>query len=410
MDEERLQGPETAGIASAQRTDGGRRAVLDVFIIGLVVLTGAALVLDLAGSADVSYAYSGDHMAATVVVFSALGALWWLNRRGATGLATWLCLLLILFPVSTLVEGAVFDRLLIIYAVPVVSAAFLLRPGASFLFAALALGAYTVTWFAHDKEPGFNYVSWFAIAGLSLVAYVVSATWQRSLDAQEEYRCELERDVVEREQAEQSLLARERELDELTDELQAARGRAADALAAVTELRDAAAAAHQRRVAALSDAVGRELGLSQRALDRLRLAAGVHDVGMACVPAAVLAGEGPLGEAASGLVRAHPEAVRPALERLAFPSAVVDIVAQHHERPDGSGYPRGLAAGEIRLEARILAVADSVAAMTAERPYRKSLEADEALEALRRGSGTRYDPAVVSACARVFEKGFAFEC
>jgi hypothetical protein len=408
MADERLQGPETADLVAAQRGDDGRRAILDVFIVGLFVLTAAAAVLSVLEFVHASYADAGADWVPTTIVLCGLGVLWWLNRRGHTALAAWLCLLLILFATSVLLEGTVLDRLLIIYALPVVSAAFLLRPGASFLFAALSALVYIVTWVSDDTEPGFNYVSLFVLAGLSLVSYLVAAYWRQALDAQEEYRRELERDVLERERAEARLVAREEELEELAGRLESVATRMADAVIAAVELRDPGTASHQRRVAGLSAAIGRELRLSRRTIHVLRVAAAVHDVGMAAVPQDVLDSPGPLSEADRALLRRHPEAARPVLERLESGGPVADIVTAHHERLDGSGYPRGLAGDDIRLEARVIAVADSVDAMMSDRPHRGALPRDEALASLRAGSGSLYDPEVVGACLRVFEGGFTW--
>ena len=408
MADERLQGPETADLVAAKRGDDGRRAILDVFIVGLFALAAAAVVLSLSQSFHASYAGAAQDSAMSVVVLGGLVIAWLANRRGRTTLATWLCLLLILLATALFLDGRVLDRLLIVYALPVVSAAFLLKPSAAFIFGGLSALAYTITWLAHDRVPGFNYLSLFVIAGLALVSYLVATYWREALEVQEEYRRELEQDVCERERAEEQLLAREHELEEAAARLRAAAAQMVDAMVAAVELHDPSTAGHQRRVAGLSAAIGEELHLSPRTMDTLRTAAVLHDVGMTAVPESILGKAGPLDDEESAVVRRHPEAARRILERLASGGLVADIVTEHHERVDGSGYPRGLSGEAIRREARIIAVADSVEAMMSGRPHRRALSRDEALAVLRRGSGTLYDAEAVDACLRVFEKGFAF--
>lgn len=409
MADERLQGPETADLVAAERGDDGRRHILHVFILGLFALTVAAAVLSLLEYSEAPYAGIVDGSLMSVVVLCCLIAIWWINRRGHTTLATWLCLLLILLATSLFMDASVLDRLFIVYALPVVSAAFLLQPGAAFLFAALSAGAYTLTWLADDRLPAYNYLSLFIIAGLALVSYLVAAYWRQALEVQEEYRRELERDVRERERAEEQLLAREYELERVADRLRGAMARMVDAMVAAVELHDPATAGHQRRVARLSSAIGEELRLPSRTLRSLRMAAALHDVGMTTVPVPLLTKPGPLDDAEYAVVKRHPEAARLVLEQLESGGVVADIVTEHHERVDGSGYPRGLAGDAIRREARVIAVADTVEAMMSGRPHRPAFSQEETLAALEAGSDTLYDPMVVSACLRVFAQGFVFD-
>jgi PAS domain S-box-containing protein/putative nucleotidyltransferase with HDIG domain len=180
-------------------------------------------------------------------------------------------------------------------------------------------------------------------------------------------------------------------------------------LAGVVEIRDPYTAGHQRRVAALSAAIAEEMGLPSERKEAVRLAALLHDLGKIAVPAEVLNKPGRLAELEMRFVRKHPWAGFKVLKDIPFPYPVADIVLQHHERVDGSGYPRGLKGEEIMLEARILAVADVVEAMCSHRPYRPPHRLEEVLSELERGKGSLYDPRVVEACLRLFrEKGFRF--
>jgi putative nucleotidyltransferase with HDIG domain/PAS domain S-box-containing protein len=181
------------------------------------------------------------------------------------------------------------------------------------------------------------------------------------------------------------------------------------AMSQVVEMRDPYTAGHERRVAELATAVGRDLGLTDAELDGLRLGALIHDIGKIAVPAEILAKPCRLSTVESNLLRQHPVAGHEILSVIDFGRPVAEIVLQHHERLDGSGYPHGLTTQDLLPEARILAVADVVEAMSSHRPYRAALGTDAALEELREGAGTRYDADVVTSCRRVLlEQGFRF--
>lgn len=180
---------------------------------------------------------------------------------------------------------------------------------------------------------------------------------------------------------------------------------AIQSLASALELRDSYTAGHQRRVAELAVAIGRHLGLPEEQIRGLYLAGVVHDIGKIYVPAEILTRPGRLSAVEFALVKTHVDAGYEILKGIDFPWPIAEIVRQHHENLDGSGYPRGLKGDEILLEGRILSAADMVEAITNHRPYRPALGLDFALKELRAASGTRFDPVVVEACVHVFEKG-----
>jgi putative two-component system response regulator len=181
------------------------------------------------------------------------------------------------------------------------------------------------------------------------------------------------------------------------------------ALASIQEKRDPYTAGHQLRVGDLACAISREMGLPEGRTAVLRLAAFVHDIGKVGVPADILTRPGELSAAEMSLIRVHCQVGFDILKNVEFPWPLADMVFQHHERVDGSGYPQGLAGPEILLEARILSVADVVEAMSAHRPYRPALELRQALAEISTNRGVLYDPEVVAACLRLFhERGFNF--
>ncbi len=177
------------------------------------------------------------------------------------------------------------------------------------------------------------------------------------------------------------------------------------AVASTVEMRDPYTAGHQRRVSTIAEAIAAEMGLSADRIHGLRLAGSVHDLGKINIPADILSKPGKLTPIEYEFIKTHPQVGYDILKPVEFPWPIADIVLQHHERLDGSGYPNGLKGDAIMLEARILAVADVVESMMSHRPYRAALGLEAALAEIRQGSGKLYEPTVVEACLKVFESG-----
>jgi len=201
----------------------------------------------------------------------------------------------------------------------------------------------------------------------------------------------VDRDITERREAERQL----RETLESTIQ----------AVAGTIETRDPYTAGHQQRVTKLAVAIARRLGLPDERVEGIRVAATLHDIGKMSTPAEILSKPGKLSEHEFKLIQDHTRVAHSILEGIAFPWPVADIVLQHHERLDGTGYPAGLVGDDIRLEARIISVADTVEAMSSHRPYRPALGLDMALAEIERNKGIHYDSAVVDACIALFEAG-----
>jgi len=182
------------------------------------------------------------------------------------------------------------------------------------------------------------------------------------------------------------------------------------AVGLTTEMRDPYTAGHQKRVTQLACAIAKEVGLSQEQFEGIRAAGLVHDIGKMSIPAEILSKPSKLTDLEFHLVEGHPQVAYDILKTIEFPWPLAQIVLQHHERMDGSGYPQGLKGEEIMVEARILAVADVVEAMASFRPYRPALGIDKALEEISQNKGILFDTDVVDACMRLFEeKKFQFE-
>jgi putative nucleotidyltransferase with HDIG domain len=181
-----------------------------------------------------------------------------------------------------------------------------------------------------------------------------------------------------------------------------------DVINTIVEMRDPYTAGHEQRVAHLARAIAAELGLDEEIQERIALAALVHDVGKLAIPAELLAKPRRLTPMEMEIAKTHSRQGYEILRKSHFSWPLAEIVLQHHERYDGSGYPDGLRGEEILLEARIIGVADVVEAMTSRRPQRPARTLEAALAEIESGSGTRYDPRVASVCLALFrEKGYS---
>jgi len=176
------------------------------------------------------------------------------------------------------------------------------------------------------------------------------------------------------------------------------------AVSMVIETRDPYTSSHQRRVAELAHAIAKEMGLSEWDIMGVHIAGLLHDVGKIAIPAEILSKPGKINSYEFGLIKNHSQVGHDILEKIEFPWPVIRIILQHHERLNGSGYPAGLYAKDIIVEARILGVADVVEAMSSHRPYRPSLGLDSALEEISRQRNILYGSEAVDACLRLLLK------
>lgn len=173
------------------------------------------------------------------------------------------------------------------------------------------------------------------------------------------------------------------------------------ALSSAVEKRDPYTFGHQERVMQLACAIAKELGLTEQQISGVRMAAVIHDIGKLYIPTEMLTKPGKLSEAEFTLIKLHPQVGYDILKGIQFPWPIADIVIQHHERLNGSGYPKGLKENEILFEAKIIAVADVIEAMATNRPYRSMLGMDKALAEIQNNKGTLFDARVVDACVTI---------
>jgi PAS domain S-box-containing protein len=205
-------------------------------------------------------------------------------------------------------------------------------------------------------------------------------------------------DITDLKQTEDNLRLTLRKLRKTMDEIILAMSR-------MVEKKDAYTAGHQRRVADLSCTIGKKMRISENQIESIQLASLIHDIGKIGIPAELLSKPVELTPAEFNIIKTHPIVGYEILKTIDFPWPIADIVLEHHERLNGSGYPSGLKGEEILIEARILGVADTVEAMVSHRPYRPALGIEKALEEIRHNRGILYDPAVVDASVSIFKDG-----
>ena len=206
------------------------------------------------------------------------------------------------------------------------------------------------------------------------------------------------RDISLRRETEERLAISHRQLKSLMHET-------VESLSTAHEKRDLYTAGHQRAVSMLSCCIADEMNLSHDQLEGIRISGLLHDIGKVCIPMAILSKPAKLSKEEMALMMQHPVAGYEIVKNVPFPWPVKDIVLQHHERIDGSGYPNGLTGDSIILEAKILAVADVLEAMSAHRPYRPALGLDAALAEITNNAGKKYDISVCDIVVRLFEEG-----
>lgn len=202
----------------------------------------------------------------------------------------------------------------------------------------------------------------------------------------------------------------EQEVEERTAELQKTLRGVIYALTMTVEYRDPYTAGHQQRVSDLASAIAKEMDLPRDKAMGIRIAGALHDIGKIVTPVEILSKPGRLSKTEFKLIKNHSQVGYDILKSIKFPWPVSQIVLQHHERMDGSGYPNGLLGKEMLIEARILGVADVVEAMASHRPYRPARGIDKALEEISMNKGKLYDVEAANACLKIFkEKEFEFK-
>jgi PAS domain S-box-containing protein/putative nucleotidyltransferase with HDIG domain len=208
------------------------------------------------------------------------------------------------------------------------------------------------------------------------------------------------RDITERKLAEEKLL-------QTLENLEKSFSTTIKVMVGAVEMKDPYTAGHQLRVADLARAIATEMGMPQEKIDGIHMAGSIHDIGKLSVPSEILSKPTKLTNSEFTLIKDHAQSGYEMLKNVESPWPLAQIVYQHHERMNGTGYPRKLKGDEILMEARVMAVADVVEAMASHRPYRPALGIEAALDEIEKNKGILYDDAVAAACLRLFrEKGY----
>jgi putative nucleotidyltransferase with HDIG domain len=203
---------------------------------------------------------------------------------------------------------------------------------------------------------------------------------------------------------------KEEELQQTLTKLRKAMDGIILAMVRTLEARDPYTAGHQRRVTLLSYAIAQEMGINKDKLEGIRMAGMIHDIGKIYVPSEILSKPRKLTEVEFQIIKTHPQVGYDILKDIEFPYPVAEIVRQHHEKMDGSGYPQGLSGKDILREAKILCVADVLEAMSSHRPYRPAIGIEKTLAEIKDKRGELFDPEAVDACLKLFEeKDFSFD-
>lgn len=210
------------------------------------------------------------------------------------------------------------------------------------------------------------------------------------------------RDITEKKNA-------EKKLRQSYEKLRKAFDGTIQTISFIMEKRDPYTAGHQRRVSQLVLVISESMGFSKDQIEGIHTAARIHDIGKILLPSEILNKPGELTELEYNMIKTHPKTGYDILKTIEFPYPIAQIILQHHERMNGSGYPQGLKGEDILLEARILGVADVVEAMSSHRPYRAALGVEKALIEISQNKRRLYDPDVVDTCIKIFKKGFHFE-
>jgi len=202
----------------------------------------------------------------------------------------------------------------------------------------------------------------------------------------------------------------EKELKKSVDKLRRILEETVNALGSALEKRDPYTAGHQQRVARLACTIAEEMGLSEAQIEAIRMAGLLHDIGKISTPTDILNNPGKLSRNEFNLIMEHPQTGYEILNDIEFELPIAEIILQHHEKMNASGYPHKISGKDILIEARILTVADVVEAIASHRPYRPAFGIEKALDEISENRGVLYDPIIVDACLRLFnEKGFTFD-
>ncbi|MFN8383208.1 MAG: HD-GYP domain-containing protein [Anaerolineales bacterium] len=302
--------------------------------------------------------------------------IWVFNRKGYT---FWTAIIFISFSIITpaiLFKPDDLEATMVILALPIMASSFVISPTASFFFAFLASLGYTLSILFYDMFYLYNFTSIITLFGISFAAFITAWQFNRSLEKNETLLRELEQSY------ETTLDSWSRALD----------------------MRDKETEGHTQRVAELTLQTAQKMGFSKEELIHMRRGALLHDIGKLGVPDSILLKPGPLTDEETSFMRKHTQFAYELIYPIEYLRPALDIPTTHHEKWDGTGYPRGLKGEQIPLAARIFAIADVYDALTSDRPYRAAWSKEKAIQYIKEQSGSHFDPQIVPIFLQEIEK------
>mgnify|MGYP006286223595 CR=1 FL=1 len=361
--------------------------LLGVFVIAIFImlLFFYALSKGIAGSTSETQQF----FIASFVVLSGIIIIYILNRFLSVELTSSLFLFVFLYAIAIsddplrIVDG----RGLFMFAIPILASSALIRPWASFAFAGLSTIEVVIIGMKVQNFPNIAAIGQFFI--LALISWLFASNLLKASRNIKLYAKKLETNSLDLKRAMENTI---------------------NTMAKIVETRDAYTAGHQLRVSQLAVGIASRLHMDQKQIETIKMASLLHDIGKISIPTEILNKPGALMEMEFRLIQDHPQKGYEILKDIDLPWPIAEIILQHHERLDGSGYPLGLKNKQIRFEAKIIAVADVVEAMSSHRPYRPALGIETALQEIKKNRGRLYDNDVVDACIDLFHhRQFRFQ-
>ncbi|OGO38975.1 MAG: hypothetical protein A2Z03_03785 [Chloroflexi bacterium RBG_16_56_8] len=301
------------------------------------------------------------NLASDLIALAIFLALWRLNQSGYVTLVGWIFCLTVTAYIPVSYSPPYITQALVIMFLPVAVSGLIIQPWTSFLFTGLAILVYTDIYLRAREIAEYDYFSILALCVLALIAHLVSSLLNKTIS-----------------------------------NLALAHDETIQGWAAALEIRDAETMGHSQRVVELTLSLAKKLGLRGAELFHLRRGVLLHDIGKIGVPDAILHKAGDLSEDEWEVMRKHPEFARDYLSKVSHLAQALELPYAHHEKWDGTGYPRGLKGEEIPLAARIFAVVDVWDALTSSRPYRKARSKEEALAYIQEQAGSHFDPVIAA--------------
>lgn len=310
-----------------------------------------------------------------LILFGFFSAFWIYNKKGYVLQVAYISITLTVLIAIFASDAKFIEYSMVIFTLPIGISSFVIRPSMSFFFATLTTLGYIVLSIMSGYVWEYNLTATFAIFALAFMTWVIAHQLENTIEKNDALVDDIQKTYDELKDAYQTTL---------------------EGWSRALEVRDRETQGHSKRVTELTLHIARKMGFSEEELEHIYRGTLLHDIGKLGIPDEILHKKGPLTEQEMRVMRLHPQIAVDLISPIAYLKPAMNIPRYHHEKWDGTGYPHGLMGELIPLEARIYAVIDVFDALTNDRPYRKAMKKQEALEYIRSESGKHFDPAVVS--------------